>query len=141
MAVTTFSHGKRSYVGIRVTGDPTYTDVSSYFTDSNIPENREEHDTTTYGPTDDKTFQGGNRDRTFDGSGFWNATVEAALRPFVDAESIDIQWGPAGNASGKPSVSGVGFVTKFETPTSANDVTKFSFSARLSGGVTRAAVS
>lgn len=137
MPPTSFSHGKGTYVSMRLTGGGAYTDVSTYFTDSNIPENREEHDTTTYGPAADKNFQGGNRDRTFDGSGFWNATVETALRPFADADSIDIQWGPAGNGIGKPRVSGSGFVTKFETPTAAGDVTKFSFTARLSGAITR----
>ena len=137
MAVTTFQHGRKTYVGIRVTGGGAFTNISTYVQESSLPMNREEHDTTTYDPTSiDKTFQGGNRDHTFDFKGFWNPTLAGIMAPFRDADSIDIRWGKAGNGTGAAYREASGFITKYEDPTTSSDIDGFSATMRVSGPVT-----
>jgi hypothetical protein len=137
MAVTTYQHGRGTAVKIRVTGGGAFTDISAYVANSTLPFNREEHETTTYDPTlTEKTFQGGNVDRTFSMAGNWSTAVGAILEPFVAAASIDIQWGKVGSLTGAAYKQVTGFVTKYEDGTDAGDIDKWSMDIRVSGAVT-----
>lgn len=137
MAVTTYQHGRGTAVKMRVTGGGAFTDISQYVSSSTLPFNREEHETTTYDPTlTEKTYQGGNVDRTFSMSGNWSATVDGILAPFVAAASVDIQWGKVGSGVGSAYKQVTGFVTKYEDPTDAGDIDKWSMDIRVSGAVT-----
>jgi hypothetical protein len=131
-----YTHGKKTYVGIRASGGGAFTNISGYVKTSTLPFNREEHDTTTYGTDTAKTFQGGNTDRTFDMSGLWNPTFAAIIEPLAAADSIDLQWGKEGNGSGKANKTVTGFFTKYEDPADANDIGQWSGSVRVSGPVT-----
>lgn len=137
MPVTTYQHGRGTAVKMRVTGGGAFTDISQYVSSSTLPFNREEHETTTYDPTlTEKTFQGGNVDRTFSMSGNWSTAVDAILAPFVAAASVDIQWGKLGAGTGAAYKQVTGFVTKYEDPTDAGDIDKWSMDIRVSGAVT-----
>lgn len=133
--VTTFTHGKHAVTEFRVTGDPDWIDISEYVTESSLPKNRAEHDTTTYGPTDDSTFQGGLRDRTHELKGKWNPTIGAILEDLDAADSIDLRWSPAGNGTGMPNYTAAGFVTKYDDPSTVSDIGEWSMSIRVSGPV------
>lgn len=130
-----YTHGKKTYVGIRASGGGAFTNISSNIKTSTLPFNREEHDTTTYSDDIEKTFQGGNTDRTFDLSGLWNPAFAAIIEPLVAGDSIDLQWGKEGNAAGKPNKTVTGFFTKYEDPSDANDIGQWSGSIRVSGPV------
>lgn len=133
MAVTTYQHGKKTYVGIKATGGGGFTDISAYVATSTVPYNREEHDTTTYGADVEKTFQGGNVDRTMDLAGRWNSTFAGIIDPLVPVESVTVRIGKQGSAAGKPYAEYTGFFTKYEDPNDSGDIDQWTASIRVSG--------
>ena len=131
-----YQHGKGTYVGAKLAGAPSFTDISGYVNTSTLPWNREEHETTTYGPSKAKTFQGGNTDQTFDMGGRWNSAFAAIIEPLVDADQIVIRWGKRGSANGMPYKEFTGFITKYEDPADSGDVDQWSATVRADAEVT-----
>lgn len=130
MAVTTFQHGR--YTKVYLDG----WDISRIVKTSNTPTNREEHDTTTYGDTPEKTFQGGNWDGTVELGGYW-VTDPDDLADLLDAASIFL-IAPAGvGAVGVPARIALVFPTKDESPNDTADLTMQTATYRAQEGIRR----
>jgi hypothetical protein len=133
MAVTP-TKGKDTYCALGTSGSET--DVSGYVKNSSANPKLSTADTTTYGnggfESSTPTVQG----RAIQLSGIWNETIDGILSPLVAVEDKSGIWGPAGNASGKPKISGSGYLTKYDIKSDAKGINTFDAEFTFSGTVT-----
>ena len=129
-------HSKSTLVSIDDTGSSA-RDLSSDFTEFNIPQVSSIAETTGFAPTSDfRTQVAGLKSATFSGSGNINTASNKSWDVLHDAvgETRTITWNIDG--SGAPSIAGEFIVESFEVNASFDDVVKFSVGGTLTGVLT-----
>lgn len=135
-------HGKNQYLAVEDSG-AVLRDLSTFLDNADFDRTVDMADSTTVG-SESKTFIPG-----LDGAGIEcagkfddEATTgpDVVLAALIDAKTrVDFEFGPLGNATGKPKYSGACFVERYRISAPLEGVVKFSATLRIDGGVTRAA--
>jgi hypothetical protein len=130
-------HSKRTVV--TVDGD----DLSQYTNTSEYTRTGDEHDTTTYGPDDARTFDKGLTNGQFTMGGFYDSTAStgprAVLDPLVDSGAVTVVRRPQGTGAGLPQDSFSGLCTEYKESSPVADYITWTATFRISGVVNSAA--
>jgi hypothetical protein len=118
-------------------------DLSAYTNTSEYTRTGDEHDTTTYGPDDARTFSKGLTNGQFTMGGFYDSTAStgprAVLDPLVDSDVVTVVRRPEGTGSGRPQDSFSGLCTEYKESSPVADFVTWTASFRISGVVTSTA--
>jgi hypothetical protein len=69
-------------------------------------------------------------------SGKYNTTLDGILRPLWGVEGKSIVFGPAGNTSGKPKESALGYLSKYDKKPNLKGITTFDAEFTVVGAIT-----
>ncbi len=139
----TFRHGKNTVVKIAAIGAPgTVVDLSNVFREFNLPRDIDSAETTAFQSTV-KTWVIGIPGATLTGGGMFDATADAQLAAACGFETpLAWQYGPEGSNTGRVRYSQAGttvglLITAYEINAAVADMVGFTFSAVISGALTR----
>lgn len=93
-----FVHGRHTFVSLNG------SDLSTYTTTSQLEQNADKHDVTTYGK-DDHVYSGGLGDGSFTMSGIYDSTASVGPRAVIIpllGTTVQLIRRPEGTGSGKP---------------------------------------
>lgn len=135
-------HGKDQYLAIDDTG-AILRNLSTFIDNADFDRSVDLADATTVG-AESKTFLPGLDGAGLEVSGKYDDTavsgpdvVLAAL--FVAKLPVDFEFGPFGNAVGKPKYSGLCYVERYRISAPLEGVIKFSVTLRVNGAPARGA--
>lgn len=130
-----FVHGKGAYIKVST------TDLTPFSNEVGMPRDIETADTSHFG-TQSKTYITGMDDSTISISGLWDAALDTAIQTMLSGLlsgsvlSVPVEYGPAGNATGKPKFTLDSIITSYEVSASAGDVVSFSLQLQRTGPTT-----
>jgi hypothetical protein len=130
-----FVHGKASFISVGG------TDLSPFSNSVQMPRDIATADTSHFG-TQSKTYLTGMDDSKITIAGLWDSAMDTALQTIISSlisgatQSTAVVFGPAGNATGKPSFSLAAIVTGYEVSTGAGDVVSFTLNLQRTGSTT-----
>lgn len=136
-------HGKDSYLAVEDSAATTLRDLTTYLDNADFDRTVDMSDSTTMG-SESKTFIPGLDGAGIELSGKFDDTAvsgpDVVLAGNVAAKvSVGFEFGPLGNAAGKPKYSGECFVERYRISAPLEGVVKFSATLRITGVVTRGA--
>jgi hypothetical protein len=112
------------------------TDISVY-TDSVTHNRMVDTAETTAFSNNDKTFIAGLMDGSFDLSGHWDATADAALHGCFDGATVAVIYGPAGSTSGLVRYTANCLITNYAITSQVADRVNWTVSLQRTGALTR----
>jgi hypothetical protein len=131
----TFQHGRHTFISLG--GD----DLSAFTTSSQIEQNSDSHDVTTYGK-DAHVFNGGLLNGTATMSGIYDTTAvtgpRAVIKPLVGTV-VELIRQPEGTGSGKPQDKVDVLVTKYVETAPVADMVTWTCDMQLSDDLDSAA--
>ena len=134
-------HGKNTSVKVDNAAG-VLTDLSSIGKDSGLQRSINTADASHYGTTA-KEYVAGQSDATFSISGLWSATADAMLNDVYEAtvagtiDSTTVEYGPAGNTTGKPKYTQECIMTGYDVTGSVGDLVQATVSFQRTGETTR----
>lgn len=127
-----FAHGRLGFFKLAT------NDLSAWIDSTTFDQTADVHETTTYGKSW-KTRIGGLKDASFSIGGIYDAAAggpEAILRPLVGGAATAYEWGPEGNASGKPKYTGSVVVESYQQSVPVGDVIRWTATLQNTDTVT-----
>lgn len=128
-----FVHGRNTYISI------DSNDISAYVKNSEFSQDKDTHDTTTYG-VDNKTYISGLGDQTFSADGVYDDTTSGphdVIQPLLDAgAAVTLVYRPEGTGTGLPERSVSVIVSSYVETSPVDDVTTWSMECQCTGAVT-----
>lgn len=136
------SVAKLTYIAFGSNGSvSTKVDRSTNFDTIQMPREMEEVETTTFGNNGNRTYLPGLKGATFTASGNWDTTIDGHLHGIVDGQDVvDFSYCPVANSTGNVIYTGSFFITSYDINPSVGEKIQFSFTGRITSGVTRAIV-
>lgn len=137
-------HGKKTRFWLAAVADlEAPVDISTKLNEVGFPRSKDEVETTTFG-TEEKTFIPGYKDKTINLSGRFDPDIDAQMDALYNQDDeIAFFHYPAGrDVSGNPTpampeYSGNVVLLGYDTSSTVGDVTGFTATLRITGGVTR----
>ena len=111
--------------------------VLSTYVDSVTHNRMVETAETTAFSNNDKAFIAGLMDGSFDLSGHWDATADAALHGTFDGATISLIYGPAGSTTGLVRYTATCLVTGYNITSPVADRVNWSATFQRTGALTR----
>lgn len=130
-----FVHGKGAYISVGG------TNLTPYSNEVSMPRDIETADTSHFG-TQSKTYITGMDDSNGSVSGLYDSVADAAIQALLTqllsgaVLSVPVVYGPAGNATGRPSYTYDAIINSYEVSASAGDVVSFSLGLQRTGSTT-----
>lgn len=135
-------HGKDAHLQIDNAAG-SLANVSDYADDISMPQELSADETTTFANTGEKTYISGLADAKVSCSGKFDPTIDTHMGALYAAfiagtvTTASFEYGPAGNANGKPKRSGELIMTSYEVSSKTSDVVEWKAEFQVTGAVTR----
>lgn len=137
----TFTHGKHTSIQVGDVNQVLF-DLSPVANSVSMPRPIETAETSHFG-TSAKEYIVGLNDSTVSISGLFDAEIDAKISAVIDAlandeiQSVPVEYGPAGSATGKIKYSCNVIWTSYDVTTGVGDVVNFSLEGQRTGPTTR----
>lgn len=133
-------HGKDTYFGVEDSAATTIRNLSGDLNDVKFGRSNDNHDDTTFGKTG-HTYRNGLTDGTINISGLFSVTAstgtDTVLRSLLGlAVTVGFEYGPLGNATGKPKKTGECVLESYNCSSPVADLVTFDATFKISGAVT-----
>lgn len=133
-------HGKNLYFAVEDSAGSTLRDLSADLNSVNVNRGNDVHDKTTYGQTGHR-WAVGLTNGTVTIAGFYSVTALTGTQTVLASllgTDIEVAWeyGPEGDASGKPKESGSAVLVSFDKSAPVADLVSFTATFNISGAVT-----
>ena len=132
-------HGKDQYLAVEDSAGVTLRDISPYIDSADFDRNVDMADATTVG-LEDKVFLPGLSGAGLEIGGKYDDAAVTGPHIVLGGDLatkalVGWEFGPLGNAAGKPKYSGNGYVERFRVSAPLEGVVKFSSTIRVDGPV------